>query len=412
MDEVTRIIRGCEGDRQLVRTPAPLMQRGSTIFLDDSSQVYDKSLLTYGRSGLATHAALRSALADLEGAEDAFLFPSGLSAITGTIQALVSTGEEILLCDSVYGPTRQFVDGTMARFGVGARYFRADASVAEIEALIGANTRLIFLESPGSLTFEVQDIPAIAAMAKSRGIRTAIDNTYAAGVLFKPLAHGIDVSIQSLTKYVCGHSDVLMGSAAASGDVAALLARSGAEVGWYVSPDDAYLALRGLKTLHARLARHGLSALRVARWLESRAEVRRVLCPALPGFGTHDLWKRDFSGACGLLGMVLAPEYGKRVGQFIKGLQLFGLGFSWGGFESLVLPCDPQLVARAHGSDCEGPLLRLHIGLEATEDLIEDLARALSALSDGGSGAGHFCDRHKGDSGLIPEAEAGRHLSI
>ncbi|MFN3514841.1 MAG: cystathionine beta-lyase [Phenylobacterium sp.] len=382
--ETTRALHNGAAPAGLLRTPSPVVQRGSTVLLPTAEALYDTSRTTYGRGGLATHQALCEALSDLEHAERTFLYPSGLSAITGVLQALTAAGDHILVTDAAYNPTRRFIEGTLRRFGVGATYYPACASAEEIAQLIQPNTRLVYMESPASLTFEIQDVPAIAAMAQAHDLVTVVDNTWASGVLFKPLDHGVDISIQALTKYVCGHSDVFMGSAAVRGPAAELLARSSYEVGWAVSPDDAYLALRGLRTLHSRLAHHGASALQVARWLQDQPEVAEVLCPGLPGARGHELWKRDFTGMCGLFGVILEPASEGAVKAMVEGLMLFGLGYSWGGFESLALPCDPQLAARVCDPAREGPLLRLHIGLETPADLIRDLRGGLDRLASHG----------------------------
>lgn len=379
--EQTRLIHGDSPCNALQRTPGPPIQRGSTVLLPSCEALYDGGKVTYGRVGLSTQRTLRDALRTLENADEAFLYPSGLTAITGTLLALLSSGDEVLACDTVYNPTRRFLAGTLARYGVRARYYDPAEGAEKIRAMITPATRVIFLESPGSLTFEMQDIPAIAAMAKEAGVLTVIDNTWAAGVLFKPLDHGVDVSIQSLTKYVCGHSDVFMGVAAAKGAAADLLAHSSYETGWAVSPDDAYMAIRGLRTLHTRLAHHGAAALRVAEWLEAQPEVHSVMCPALPSDPGHAIWKRDFTGICGLIGAILEPASDAAVAHMVEQLELFGLGFSWGGYESLAIPCDPQLKARTHKLSYPGPLLRLHIGLESVDDLILDLRQGLDTLS-------------------------------
>lgn len=379
--EQTRLIHDGSPCGVLQRTPGPPVQRGSTVLLPNCKALYDGGKVTYGRVGLSTQRVLRDALRDLENADEAFIYPSGLTAITGTLLALLSTGDEVLACDTVYNPTRRFLAGTLARYGVRARYFDPANGAEEIRAMITPATRVIFLESPGSLTFEMQDIPAIAAMAKEAGVLTVIDNTWSAGVLFKPLDHGVDVSIQSLTKYVCGHSDVFMGLAAAKGAAVDLLVSSNYETGWAVSPDDAYLAIRGLRTLHTRLAQHGAAALKVAAWLETQPEVHSVMCPALPSDPGHAIWKRDFTGICGLIGAILEPVSDAAVAQMVERLKLFGLGFSWGGFESLAIPCDPQLKARTYKLNYPGPLLRLHMGLENVDDLIADLRRGLDTLT-------------------------------
>ena len=379
--EQTRLIHSDSPRDAFQRTPSPPVQRGSTVLLPSCEALYDGDRVTYGRVGLSPQRALRDALRDLENADEAFIYPSGLTAITGTLLALLSAGDEVLACDTVYNPTRRFLAGTLARYGVRARYFDPADDAEAIRAMITPATRVIFLESPGSLTFEMQDIPAIAAMAKEAGILTVIDNTWSAGVLFKPLDHGVDVSIQSLTKYVCGHSDVFMGLAAAKGGAVDLLASSNYETGWAVSPDDAYMAIRGLRTLHARLAHHGAAALKVAEWLEAQPEVHSVMCPALPSDPGHAIWKRDFTGICGLIGAVLEPASDAAVARMVERLELFGLGFSWGGFESLAIPSDPQLKARTHKLSYPGPLLRVHVGLESVDDLIADLRQGLDTLS-------------------------------
>lgn len=379
--EQTRLIHGNTPCDALQRTPGPPIQRGSTVLLPTCEALYDGGKVTYGRVGLSTQRILRDALRDLENADEAFIYPSGLTAITGTLLALLSAGDEVLACDTVYNPTRRFLAGTLARYGVKARYFDPADDAETIRSMITPATRMIFLESPGSLSFEMQDIPAIAAMAKEAGVMTVIDNTWAAGVLFKPLDHGVDVSIQSLTKYVCGHSDVFMGLAAAKGAAADMLASSSYEVGWAVSPDDAYMAIRGLRTLRTRLAQHGAAAMEVAEWLAAQPEVHSVMCPALPSDPGYAIWKRDFTGMCGLIGAVLEPVSDEAVTAMVERLELFGLGFSWGGYESLAIPVDPQLAARTHKRNYPGPLLRLHIGLENVDDLIADLRQGLDTLS-------------------------------
>jgi len=283
------------------------------------------------------------------------------------------------LTDAVYKPTRRFCDRALRRFGVSARYHRPDAGPDEIFALCGPRTRLIVLESPGSLTFEVQDAPAIAAQARARGVLTLMDNTWAAGLHFKPLDHGVDLSVQALTKYVGGHSDVFMGSVAAvRPDLVAALDAAVLDFGWAVSGDDAYQMLRGLRTLPTRMARHQDSGLEVAAWLETHARIARVIHPAMAGSPGHELWRRDFTGAAGLFAFVLDGGGTEEAAAFLDALRLFGLGFSWGGFESLALNCDPQFTARVAPPRFEGPLIRLSVGLEDSGDLIDDLNQALS----------------------------------
>ena len=380
MKDETRIIRAGAEPRPLARTVNPPIQRASTVLLPNAASLYDPTLISYGRESLAVRHALCEAIAQMEGAAGVRLFPSGLAAMTGTLLALLKAGDEILVCQHVYRPTRKFCDRVLKRFGVGVAYFRQTLPAAELMTMAGEHTRAIVLESPGSLSFEMQDVGAIAAAARERGILTVMDNTWGAGLLFKPIEHGVDVSCQALTKYVGGHSDVFMGSAAARDDATLkLLEAAMHDIGWSVSPEDAYLMLRGLRTLPTRLERHGKSSVAVAKWLQDQPEVAEVIHPALPGARGHELWARDFTGACGLFGVVLQPAPEKAVEAFLDALTLFGLGFSWGGHESLAIHCDPQRRTGAVLDDYAGPLVRLHIGLEAPEDLIADLRRGLDA---------------------------------
>lgn len=381
MDEETRLIRKGSAPETLARTVNPPIQRGSTVLLPNAASLYDDNQLTYGITGLSSPAALQQALAELEGSPDVTLYPSGLAAITGAMLAVLKAGDEILVVDSAYRPTRRFCDRVLARFGVQTRYYDPALSPDALMALTTPKTRLILLEAPGSLTFEMQDIPAIAKAANARGIITLIDNTWGAGFYFKPLAHGVTISVQALTKYVGGHSDCFMGSATTMDTVIGnQLGDAMWDIGWSVSPDDAYTMLRGLRTLATRLPRHQASGLAVARWLQDRPEVARVLHPGLPGDPGHALWKRDFTGACGLFGVVLNPCSQRAVHAFLDSLKLFGMGFSWGGYESLAIHCDPQLQNRTFPVTLEGPLLRLHIGLENVEDLKADLDQGFDAL--------------------------------
>ena len=382
MKDETRLIRSGAEPRPLARTVNPPIQRASTVLLPNAAALYDSGQVSYGRAGLSVRNALCEAIAEMERAMGARLYPSGLAAMTGPMLALLKAGDDILVCEHVYRPTRLFCDRMLRRFGVRVRYFPQTLPAEEVVALVRDETRLIVLESPGSLTFEMQDIPAIAALARERGVLTLMDNTWGAGLLFRPLEHGVDVSAQALTKYVGGHSDVFMGSAAVRDP--ALLARLGMsehDIGWSVSPEDAYLMLRGLRTLPTRLERHGRSGLQVAAWLAQQPEVLEVIHPALPGSRGHELWSRDFSGACGLFGFVLRPAPEAAVHALLDSLALFGLGFSWGGHESLAINVDPQRNKGAVLGDYPGPLMRLHIGLEAPEDLISDLRQALDAFN-------------------------------
>ncbi len=385
LDEETRLVRTGSPSRdgiKLARTVNPPIQRGSTVLLPNAAALYDDNQLTYGITGLSSPAALQLALAELEGSPDVTLYPSGLAAITGVMLALLKSGDEILVVDSAYKPTRRFCDRVLTRFGVATTYYDPALSPDALMTLCTPRTRMILLEAPGSLTFEMQDLPAIAAAATARGVLTLIDNTWAASFYFKPLAHGVTISVQALTKYVGGHSDVFMGSAATADNVIGnQLGDAMWDIGWSVSPDDAYTVLRGLRTLAVRLPAHQAAGLEIARWLQGRPEVARVLHPALEDDPGHALWKRDFTGACGLFGVVLKPASQKAVHAFLNALEIFGLGFSWGGYESLAIHCDPQLKNRSVPVTLEGPLLRLHVGLESVADLKADLERGFAALN-------------------------------
>lgn len=380
--EATRLIRAGKAPGDLLKTVGPPIQKGSTVLIGKAAALYDDRRPTYGRGGLAAQEALASALAELEGARVVKLFPSGLAAVGGAILSVVKAGDEVLVTDAIYKPIRRFCDRVLGRFGVTIRYFAPDAAPEAVLALATPATRLIVLESPGSLTFEMQDVPAIARLATARGVLTLMDNTWGAGLLFKPLAHGVDLSVQSLTKYVGGHSDVFMGSAAAaSPEIGHALERTVVDFGASVSSDDAYLMLRGLRTLPTRLERHGASSLRVAAWLAEQPQVAQVLHPALPGAPGHDLWRRDYAGPAGLFGVVLKPAPEAAVNAFLDALTLFGLGFSWGGFESLALTADPQFDVRKARPAFGGPVVRLNVGLEDPDDLIADLRRGLDMLT-------------------------------
>ena len=381
MKPASRLVHPPGPGAQPTATVNPLIQKGSTVLLPDAKALYDDdAFVTYGRSGLASHEALKAALCDLERAEAVELYPSGVAAIAGALLAVLKAGDELLMTDTAYKPTRRFCDRTLARFGVSTRYYDPTLPPDEVEALIGPRTRLIFLESPGSLSFEMQDVPALAAIARRRGILSLMDNTWGAGHVLKPLDLGVDISIQALTKYVGGHSDSFMGSAATRDpDVAARLKAGVTDLGWSVAAEDAYAMLRGLRTLDVRFRRHEATGLALASWLEARPEVLQVLHPALPGAPGHDLWKRDYSGACGLFALVLKPAQAGATAAFLDALQVFGLGFSWGGFESLAIDCDPQLEVRQFRRNYGGALVRLHAGLEDAEDLIADLEAGLEA---------------------------------
>ncbi len=358
----------------------PPMARATTVVLDDPDLLYGGKNKTYGLEGMAVQEALRDALVAVEGGAGAVLAPSGLAACTLAILTIARAGGELLVTDSVYGPTRRFCDGAMKRLGLATRYFdpRIGAGIA---GLITDKTCGVFLESPGSLTFEIQDVPAIAAAARAKNVPTIIDNTWSAGVYFKPFEHGVDLSVQALTKYQAGHADAFMG--AVLGATPAWVERVNAiykQLGLNAPADDAYLVLRGMRSMMVRLERQSASALKIAQWLQGRSEVARVLHPPLPDAPDHALWKRDFTGAAGVFALVLKPAPQERVNATLKAMQLFAMGFSWGGYESLIIPCDPQVNRTAVPWKAEGPLIRLNVGLEHVDDLIADLERGFAAL--------------------------------
>ena len=334
----------------------------------------------YGLHGLPTITDLQDAVAAIEGAHGALAVPSGLTATTLPLLALTKPGDHVLVTDAVYGPTRCFCDNHLKRLGVDVTYYDPLLGAA-IERLFRPNTRIVFTESPGSLTFCVQDIPAIAEVAHRRGALVIIDNSWATPFGFRSFDHGADVSVHAATKYIGGHSDVLLGLILGNEATFPALHRIWTDMGVTASPDDCFLALRGLRTLPVRLARHVESALTVAQWLRTRPEVLEVIYPALPGSRGFDLWQRDFIGASGLFAVVLKPVARARVDAMLDGLQLFGMGWSWGGFESLIIPIYPELVQTATTWDAGGPYLRVAIGLEDPDDLIEDLAEGFLRLT-------------------------------
>ncbi len=337
---------------------------------------------SYGRAGTPTSHAFEQAMASLEGGAGAIVASSGVAAIAVALTAVLDAEDHLLVADCVYGPTRRFCDRVLRRYGVAVTYF--DPLIgAEVETLVKDNTRAIFTESPGSLTFEVQDIPAIANAAKEVGAVLINDNTWATPLLFKSFEHGVDISVHSATKYIGGHSDLLLGVIVANEQCLKKVRANAAAFGACAGPDDLYLALRGLRTMSVRLQRHEHNALLVAEWLGTRTEVAKVLYPALPTDPGHTLWQRDFGGACGLFSIVLAESFSDdAVAAMVDGLQLFDVGASWGGFESLILPSDPSRLRTATRWEATGPLLRLHIGLEDPHDLIADLEAGLDRLRE------------------------------
>jgi len=360
----------------------PPVWRASTMLFDTVADLRAASRrpndgLYYGRRGTPTQWALAEALTEMEpGAAGTMLYPSGVAAITTALLSVLEPGDQLLMVDSVYEPTRAFCDGILKRMGVETVYYDPQAG-AGIADLFTDRTRAIFLESPGSLTFEVQDIPAICAAARGRGIVTLLDNTWATPLLFTAIARGVDISILACTKYIVGHSDVMMGSATAGPDHFEKLRRTTHSLGHCVSPDDAYLASRGLRTLGVRMKAHQANALAIASWLKAQPQVDRVLHPALPECPGHAVWQRDFGGSSGLFSVVLARGDDVARAALIDGLRHFGIGFSWGGYESLVLPVDPASIRSATPWATSGPMIRLQVGLEDPQDLIADLAEGL-----------------------------------
>jgi cystathionine beta-lyase len=336
----------------------------------------------YGRRGTPTSEALENALRELEGPEcvGVTLLPSGLAAISTTLLSILHAGDHLLISDSVYLPTRRFADGVLKRYGIESSYY--DPLIGSgIAGLMRSNTRAVFVEAPGSLSFEVQDVPAIAAAAHAKGAVVIMDNTWASPLYFRAFDKGVDLSIQAATKYVGGHSDLMLGTVSANAATWERLKETVYLMGLCVGPDDIYLALRGLRTLGVRLAQHYQSGLKVARWLQQRPEIARVLHPALASCPGHATWQRDFSGASGLFSIVFKPVAELAVHAFLNELGLFGIGASWGGFESLAIPFDCSSIRTATTLVPEGPTVRLHIGLEDPDDLIRDLELGLAALN-------------------------------
>lgn len=356
----------------------PPVYRASTIHfptIDAFDRRFDGRYdgIVYGSYGTPTTKALESAIAELENANRALVLSSGTAAITLTFMACVRPGDHVLLADCAYKSTRALCETLLRRLGVETSCFRPDAG-ADIEAAIRPETRLVFLESPGSYTFEMQDIPAITAVCRRRGVLTAIDNTWASPLFFRPLDHGVDISTQAATKYLCGHSDVMLGSIAVNDEeLFRTLKDTAIQFGNSVSPADCYLALRGMRTMGVRLRQHQATALRLIEWLSGRLEVERCLYPAWPDDPGHAIWKRDFQGASGLFGVVLRPAGREAVAALVDGMRYFRIGASWGGYESLMIPAYPTRDFAEPPWSERGPLLRLHAGLEDPRDLIADL---------------------------------------
>ena len=365
----------------------PPLLRGSTVLVPTVAQrkamqaQRGARVLTYGLGGSETHWALEDMIAEIEGGTRCFIVGSGLAAVTTPLLAFMKAGDHCLVPDHVYGPARNFCDGMLKRFGVETTYYDPCISGDGITGLMRPNTTVVYTESPGSHTFEVQDIPAIAKVAHAGGAKVMMDNTW--GIHhFQPFKHGVDVSIQAATKYLAGHSDVLIGSITVNNEQDWQTLHAGARgLGQYASPDDCWLTLRGIRTMGVRLAAQMDSAMQIAHWLRKRPEVAKVLHPGLPGAPGHEIWRRDFTGACSLFGVEFQPSFSPEATHaFVEALGLFGIGASWGGYESLAVPTTGNVTRTAGSGAFAGPVVRLHIGLEDVDDLLADLDQGLAVM--------------------------------
>lgn len=358
------------------------VSRVSTIMYPSLAAYEDKNhKFRYGRVGNPMSEAFETAMAEIEGGYHAITASSGLAAITTTLQAFLSTGDHILLSDSIYPPTRIFCDDVLKRMGIEIEYYDPKIGT-KISKKIRGNTSVIYMESPGSATFDILDVPAIVEVAKKRGIKTILDNSWSGGILFKPILHGVNISVQSATKYVGGHSDVSLGvSVADTEENYKVLKRCAVNLGTCAGADELWLALRGLRTIGVRIKQNAENAMKVALWLKEQKEIDKVFYPALPDDPNHSLWKRDFIGANGLITIILKPSSKNAVEEFVDGLKLFPIGSSWGGYESLLQPQYLKTCRSAVPWKEEGACLRLQIGLENPEDLIEDLRLGLERFS-------------------------------
>lgn len=356
----------------------PAVYHGSTVLFPTAHSLHDRSTeYVYGRRGTPTSRAVEEAVAMVEGGHNAKMAPSGLAAISTALLAFLKSGDHLLMVDTVYNPARQLCDGLLKGLGIETTYY--DPLIGRgIASLIRTNTKVVYTESPGSQTMEVQDLPAIAEAAHKAGALVMIDNTWGAGHYFKAFEHGADISIQAATKYLVGHSDAMMGTVTCNKATWEPFKEAYEQMGQFAGPDDMYLTLRGLHTLDVRLERHMKNAISVAEWLRGREEVETVLYPALSNAPGHELWKRDFKGASGLFSIVLKPCSETASEAFLDRLSLFGMGYSWGGFESLAVPFRPHRTATSWTA--EGPCIRFHVGLENPEDLKADLAEGFKAL--------------------------------
>ena len=358
----------------------PSITRASTLLFDKAEDLYRSDLRGYGRHGAAIHDALADAFTELEHGAGTILFPSGLAACTNAILSQVKSGDHVLLTDSSYGPTRNFCDGVLKKMGIETEMYDPRIG-ANISKLIKPNTSLILLESPGSLSFEIQDIPAICKAAKAKGVVTIIDNTWSAGISLNPLKLGVDISVHAATKYFGGHSDVMYGAAVSrTKSLHASVKKTAKLLGNASSPDDAYQILRGFRTVVHRFRQQEETSLALANWLATHEKIQQVLHPAHPTHPDHKIWKRDFTGGGCIFSVVLKPCSQKDVLAFVNALEIFGIGYSYGGFESLCIHCDPQLK-RQHAKALGGPLIRFACGLESLNDLKNDINQAFAKLS-------------------------------
>jgi cystathionine beta-lyase len=375
--EVVQLGRDPFSHHGFVNLPA---YRGSTVLYPTLESIETKSQpFTYGRRGTPTVRALETALTRLAGGADTKLTASGYQAVTTALLAFAEAGDHVLIADTVYNPTRQFCDYLLKRIGVETEYYDP-ALGAKIADLVRANTRLVYVESPGSQTFEMQDIPAIAEVARTRNVWLLADNTWASPLFCRPLDLGADVVIEAGTKYLVGHADALLGSITSNARAAKYVELAAGTLGVCPGSEETYLALRGLHTLDVRLARHQETGLRLAQWLKARPEVERVLHPALPDDPGYAIWKRDFTGATGLFSIILKPVPKAGLAAFLDGLKLFGMGYSWGGYESLVIPFDCKSYRTATRWQSDGQALRFHAGLEDVNDLIADLEAGFARM--------------------------------
>lgn len=385
MHNDTRLAHGGRNPARQRGAVNPPVYHASTVIFDTLAELeasrgrpYDG--MTYGLRGTPLHFELERLMADLEGAHDAVVSCSGLAAIAAPLLSVAESGVHLLVADNVYGPTRALCDGLLKRMGVDTTYFDP-ALGAQVESLIQSNTRAVFIEAPGSWTFEICDVPAIAAAAHAHDCCVMFDNTWATPLYFQAFDYGVDISIHAGTKYVVGHADAMLGLVNSNARYAEQVRRTTHDLGYCAGPDDVYLGLRGLRTMSTRLRQHESNALTLANWLADRPEVAQVLHPARKDHPQHDLWQRDFSGSSGLFAIVLRPVDKMRLAAMLDGLEYFGMGYSWGGFESLILPVEPEKVRTATQWPHAGQTLRIHAGLENVDDLIADLAAGFERMA-------------------------------